>query len=237
MAEETSIQVNFSRPVPLFPLDSAVLMPQQVLPLHIFEPRYVQMIQQALDAAGQFAVAVFHGARWKQEYHGKPPLRPAVCLAQIVQHERLEDGRYNILVQGVCRARIVEELPAPKDEQRLYRCARLEPVGIDPDEERKLYGIRERLTEMLEEGPLTQFSHAGWVAERIRNEEIPTGVVLELVSFALPLRGELRYRLLEEADVAERAEMISRELASLGHLIRLARAQHPEEWPKGVSWN
>jgi uncharacterized protein len=249
MADDSTVQVNFGRPVPLFPLETAALLPQQVLPLYIFEPRYVQMVDLVLDGTGQFAMAVFEGSRWKQEYHGRPPLRPAVCLAQIVQHERLEGGisgsaagasRYNILVQGVCRARIEEELPAAADENGpvgLYRTAKLSPVGIDPEEETKLYGLRERLTEMLEDGPLTRLSHAQWIVERIRNEEIPTSVVLELVSFALPTRREVRYRLLEEGDAGERAEILSRELSGLESLIRRASAQHPEEWPKGMSWN
>lgn len=235
MAEETSIQVNFGRPMPLFPLDSAALLPQQVVHLHIFEPRYRQMIEHVLDANGQFAVAVFRGDRWKQEYHGRPPLRPAVCIGQIVQHEKLEDGRYNLLVQGVCRARILEEMPA--DEEMLYRAARLEPVGIDPEEEQKLYGLRERLTELLTDGPLTQLAAAEWVVERIQNSEIPTPVVLELVGFALSTRRETRYRLLAEADASERAEIVEQELLDLQHLIRLASAQHPEQWPKGCSWN
>lgn len=235
MAEETSIQVNFGRPMPLFPLDSAALLPQQVVHLHIFEPRYRQMVDHVLDANGQFAVAIFRGDRWKQEYHGRPPLRPAVCIGQIVQHEKLTDGRYNLLVQGVCRARILEELPA--DEEKLYRAARLEPVGIDPEEEQKLYGLRERLTELLTDGPLTQLAAAEWVVERIQNTEIPTPVVLELVGFALSTRRETRYKLLAEADASERAEIVEQELLNLQQLIKLASAQHPEQWPKGCSWN
>jgi uncharacterized protein len=250
MAEESSIQVNFGKPMPLFPLDSVVLLPQQVVPLHIHEPRYVQMIDRALDASGQIAMAVFEGGDWKQQYHGRPPLRPAVCIGQILRHEKLPgadaaddpilisedvDHRYNILLQGVCRARILKELPPHAG--RLYREAILEPVGIEPEEEYKLYGVRERLTELLEDEPLAQLSHASWVVERIRDEEIPTDVILELVSFALPTRREMRYRLLAEADVTQRADLIEHELIGLRHLIRLAKAQHPEEWPKGVSWN
>ena len=56
------------------------LLPQQVIPLRIFEPRYKQMVEDVLDGTGQFAIAVFSGRRWKQEYHGKPPIRPAVCI-------------------------------------------------------------------------------------------------------------------------------------------------------------
>lgn len=235
MAEESSIQVNFAKPIPLFPLDSAVLLPQQVIPLNIFEPRYRQMVEHALDAAGQVALAVFRGQRWKQEYHGRPPLRPAVCIGQIIQHEKLPDGRYTLLVQGVCRARIVEELPA--DAQRLYRSAILEPVGIDAEEEQKLYGVRERLTELLAEDPLSQLHHASRVVEHIRSDDIPTSVVLELVSFVLPTRRELRYRLLAEGDAGERADLLEHELLGIRNLMHRASAQHPENWPKGVSWN
>ena len=117
MSEDNTVQVNFGKPIPLFPLDSAVLLPQQVLPLHIFEPRYRQMVERALDGAGQIAMAVFEGESWKQQYHGRPALRPAVCIGQIVQHERLPDGRYNIILQGVCRARISKE--SARDGERL----------------------------------------------------------------------------------------------------------------------
>jgi Lon protease-like protein len=235
MADESSIQVNFGKPMPLFPLNSVVLLPQQVVPLHIHEPRYLQMVEQTLDASGQIAMAVFAGEEWKHHYHGRPKLRPAVCVGQILRHEKLPDGKYNILLQGICRAKIVEE--AEPCVSRLYREALLEPVGVEDEEDYKLYGVRERLTELLEEGPLAQLSHANWVVERIRDEDIPTGVILELVSFALPTRREMRYRLLAEADVAERADLIEHELLGLQHMIRLAAGQHPEKWPKGISWN
>ncbi len=235
MAEENAIQVNFAKAMPLFPLDTAALLPQQVLPLHIFEPRYYQMVERALDGAGQFAMAVFEGGDWKKNYHGRPPLRPAVCVGQIVQHEKLPDNKYNVLLQGVCRARIVRE--SPPESERLYRSARLEPIGIDEEAESKLYGVRERLTELLTDGPLARLAHAEWVLERIKDDEIPTAVILELASFALPTAREIRYRLLAEPDAGERAGIIEQELLSLQHLIRVAGSQHPEEWPKGCSWN
>lgn len=235
MADETSIQVNFGRPLPLFPLDSATLLPQQILPLHIFEPRYRQMIGDALDGAGQIAMAVFKGDRWKLEYHGRPPIHEAVCIGQILQHEKLPDGRYNVILQGVCRARIVEESePAPG---RLYREALLEPVGIDEEAEQKLYGVRERLAELLAEGPLTRMTAAEWLSERIENESIPTSIILELVSFTLLTDKNVRYKLLAEGDAAERADLVESELVSLQSLLRRAESQHPEEWPKGMSWN
>jgi hypothetical protein len=110
-------------------------------------------------------------------------------------------------------------------------------VGIDSDEEKKLYGVRERLTELLSDGPLSKLSHADWVVKRIKDEAIPTAVILELVSFALPTAREVRYCLLAEADAGERAELIEHELLDLQHLIRRASEQGSDAWPKGCSWN
>lgn len=235
MSEEVSIQVNFSRPMAVFPLDQATLLPQQVLPLHIFEERYLQMINDALDGPGQIAMAVFRGSRWKQEYHGRPPLRPAVCVGQIVQHEQLPDGRYNILLQGICRARIIEE--SQPQEGILYRRAMLQPVGVGEADEAALEELRDWLDEVLAEGPLQQMTAASSILEYVRNDEIPTSALLELVSFTMTGGGELRYRLLAEGDATQRARLVRGELEHIQGIIRKARAQHPEEWPKGCSWN
>lgn len=234
MSDQTTIQVNFAKPIPLFPLDTVALMPQQIQPLHIFEPRFAQMVSRALDGAGQIAMAVFEGDRWRLEYHGNPPLRRAVCVGQIIQHEQLSGDRYNIVLQGVCRARIMEEHMPDMDRQ--YREAILRPVGI-ADDQHELGDVRRRLGQLLGEGPLTQLAAAGWIVERVRNTEIPTSALLELVSFTVLSDKELRYRLLDEGDPEARASLIEGELEQLQLLIRRAAAQHPEDWPKGVSWN
>ena len=235
MAEEMSISVNFGRPMPLFPLHTVVLMPQQVVPIHVFEPRYKQMVSESLDGAGQIAMAVFQGDRWKQEYHGRPPVREAVCIGQIIEHERLPDGRYNIILQGVCRARIVRELAA--DGRALYRRAMLEPLGLPFGDDEKLTGVRERMTQLLEHWPLSQLTRGPWVVERLREEQIPPAAALDLVCFTIFSDPATRYKLLAEPDAAARAEIAEDALLDLGRLIRRAADQHPDEWPKGLSWN
>lgn len=254
MSEETSIQVNFGRPMPLFPLDKVSLLPQQVSALYIFEPRYRQMIEHALDASGQFAMAVFEGEDWKQQYHGTPPIRSAVCIGQILQHEKLPDGRYNVVIQGVCRARVVGEVPA--EAGRLYRLAMLEPVGLEHaaaggdleriDGESSTYvgestpflaEARERVRRMLSEGPLTKMADAAAVLGYVNNNDFHPSALFELVSFTLISDDRLRYRLLAEPSADTRARMILGELDHLSKLIRQATNQHPEEWPKGCSWN
>lgn len=235
MSEAASIRVNFGKAIPLFPLDTAVLLPQQVIPLHIFEPRYRAMVGDVLDSSGQFAVAVYEGDAWKQNYHGNPPVRPMVCLAQIAEHEALPDGRYNLVIQGVCRAKILSHLPA--EEGRLYRLAMLEPAIDDKAGEQELEDIRTWVTEMLEDGPLRHLAAAESVLAYVRNEEVPSVAVMELLGFALTTDPEHRYRLLAEPKASARAELLKADLGALGSLLQRAAAQRAEPWPKGCSWN
>ncbi|MDX2148149.1 MAG: LON peptidase substrate-binding domain-containing protein [Planctomycetota bacterium] len=229
------VPINFERPIPLFPLDQVVLLPLQVLPLHVFEPRYRQMVAGALDGPGFIAMASFEGEAWKQQYHGRPPLRPAVCIGQIIEHERLADGRFAILLQGRCRARIVKELKPEGD--RLYRSAMLEPIGLGTPDEKTLAPVRVEIKRLLSSDPLTKLRAARPLSEYIENPSVPTAAVLELVSYAVISDAELRYRLLADGDVESRSRLIFRELRHLGSLVRKAAAQRSEEWPKGCSWN
>lgn len=235
MSDETAIQVNFGRPMPIFPLDQVTLLPQQVLPLHIFEPRYRQMVTDALDGSGQIAMAVFEGRDWKQQYHGRPPIRPAVCIGHIAQHEKLADGRYNIILRGVCRARVIREL-APRDA-RLYREAMLEPIGLEQDETPTLKALRVSIEHDLDAGPLSRLTDGATLLEYVRDDDIPTAALIELISFTLVKDREKRYRLLEEGDADARAEMVRREIAEIDRMIRLALPQTGGEYPRGYTPN
>jgi uncharacterized protein len=236
MADEgASISVNFGRSMPLFPLDQVHLLPQQIRPLHIFEPRYRQMVERVLDGAGQFALAVYEGDAWKLQHHGRPPIKPAVCVAQIVEHEKLPDGRYNVMAQGVCRARVVREIKP--DDSRLYRAAMLEPVGLEAPDPIEMSEVRERLQEMLLVGPLQQLRAGRPLAECLQNDSFPTAAILELVSFTIVSDPKLRYRLLAEGDAQFRSKLILDELDHLRRLVQQGAAQRPDQWPKGCSWN
>ncbi|MFN9132092.1 MAG: LON peptidase substrate-binding domain-containing protein [Phycisphaerales bacterium] len=247
MSEEISIRVNFGNPMALFPLDHVTLMPHAVLPLHIFEPRYRHMVSDALDGPGQIAMAVTMPGESGDPR--RPALRPAVCVGQIVQHHKLPDGRYNIALQGVCRARIMQELP--DDEDVPYRRAYLQPLGTARIDEEELAGARARLAEMLADTTLTDMTDAREVVKYLQDEDFPTSAVLELVTFTLLPDGELRYRLLAEPEAGRRALMIVRELTHIEELLRRAQAQRRVLWragegdeerkktapPKGCSWN
>ena len=239
--DSPSIRVSFNKPIPVFPLDDVVLLPHAVLPLHIFEPRYRQMMADALDGAGQIAMATFQGERWREEYHGRPPLRPAVCVGQIARHEKLADGRYNLLLQGVCRARIEQESEA--DAERMYREARLSPIDDPEQSDEHLSDFRERIHALLQDDVMARFagpdgeSLSRQLIEYIDREEIPTTVVLDLLGHLMVKPAELKYRLLAEPDLEKRARLVEGELTHLRSLLRRAELQIDPEAPKGVRWN
>jgi len=229
------VRVNFNHPLPLMPLPGVVLLPHSQLPLHIFEPRYRQMINRTLDEAGQFAIAVFADESWKDNYDGNPPVKPVVCIAQIVQHQSLPQGRYTVLVRGICRARIVEEI-FPSDG-RLYREARLAPIEPEPIEDESLVDVRETMKHIVSADEFDHLASVNALRSYINNDEIPTAALLDVVGVALlndPIR---KYKLLSSADTRERSDFILKELTELRQLIHKAELQGSETWPKGVSPN
>jgi ATP-dependent Lon protease len=238
MSNTTTIRVNFGRPMPVFPLHVAVLMPHGIAPLEIFEPRYRQMVSDTLDGAGLIAMAMFEGERWKAEYHGRPPIRPAVCVGHISEHFKYPDGRYAIIMQGVCRGRIVEEMPPRED--KLYREAMIEPVGVEEEADSSLETYRTHLTSSLEASPLKDLRIAGDAVRHLTNPEIPTAAVIEFLGANLPdgtTDVEARYQWLAAGDVGERAQIVSKRLSGLETLLKKAAPQRAVETPKGCNWN
>ena len=109
--------------LPLFPLPNVVLFPGVFLPLHVFEPRYREMVADAL-ASDRLIGMVLLKPGWEHEYEGRPPVYPIGCSGVITHVDQLPDGRYNIVLRGVERFRIVEE-----DFGRAYRLASVESMA------------------------------------------------------------------------------------------------------------
>src|ERR1700692_4837672 len=99
---------GFAGTVRLFPLPNLVLFPHVMQPLHIFEPRYRQMAADAL-AGDRLIAPVLLQTGWEADYEGRPAIYSMACLGRIVAEQRLDDGRFNLLLRGICRARLSKE--------------------------------------------------------------------------------------------------------------------------------
>jgi Lon protease-like protein len=111
--------------IPIFPLPTVVLFPNVFLPLHIFEPRYRQMVSDALSGDRIIGMTLLRSAAEAED--AQPPVYDIGCSGVITHVERLADGRFNLILRGVEKFRILgEDDPAPG---QLYRKAHV--VGVD----------------------------------------------------------------------------------------------------------
>ena len=106
--------------VPLFPLPTTVFYPNTSLPLHIFEPRYRNMVADVLEGRKKIGMVLLKPG-WEKDYYGSPKIMTIGCVGQIERHSKLPEGKYNILLSGLHRFRILQEI-----EGKLYRQARVE---------------------------------------------------------------------------------------------------------------
>ena len=112
--------------IPLFPLPNVVLFPTALLPLHIFEPRYRAMVGDALESERLIGLVMLRPG-WEREYEGAPSVYPVGCAGFITHADRLADGRYNILLRGLEKFRILQERRA-REGADTYRVARVESI-------------------------------------------------------------------------------------------------------------
>ncbi len=205
MNEPYSEDDVFSGWARLFPLPNLVFFPHVVQPLHIFEPRYRQMTADAL-AGDQRIAMVLPRSGWEKDYEGRPAIHDIACVGKIINHQKLEDGRYNLLLRGEFRVRLIEEVT----HERLYRLAKaevLEETLIENESARRHW--RERLVERAK--PF--LVKGGEVQEeflKLIDSKLPLGALADILAFALPLGCDLKQHILEESDVERRLERLVR---------------------------
>lgn len=112
--------------IPIFPLPNVVLFPSALLPLHIFEPRYRAMVADALDSERLIGLVMLRPG-WEPHYDEAPEVYPIGCAGFITHADRLPDGRFNIMLRGLEKFRILGERRAREGVER-YRIARVESI-------------------------------------------------------------------------------------------------------------
>jgi Lon protease-like protein len=203
MNDDQAALAGFKGEVRLFPLPNLVLFPHVVQGLHVFEPRYRQLLTDAL--AGDHLIGlVLLQPGWEEEYDSTPAVEPVACLGRIGWHEKLPDGRFNLRLRGLSRIGLTEELPT----DRLYRMARAELIpDVMPAEIGRLKALRKKLADAV----LPRFGGDAaakqQLAEIFEGDE-PLGHVCDVLSYALPLPLEMKQALLAEPHVDLRAEIM-----------------------------
>lgn len=204
-------EIAFRGTVRLFPLPNLVLFPHVMQPLHIFEQRYRAMLEAALTSDGLIGMALL-APGWESEYEGRPPLMPMGCLGRVAAHCRLDDGTYNLLLMGLQRFEIIEELPP----SQLFREARVQLrrdcVAANQAEKqaesfRRLQAVFARFTPFLPE--------ARDQIDRLIGGKIDLPTLTDVIAYMMDIPVADKYALLAETDVLARAAYLLERLESL----------------------
>ncbi|MFP6767808.1 MAG: LON peptidase substrate-binding domain-containing protein [Planctomycetaceae bacterium] len=220
---------DFTGRVPLFPLPDTVLFPHVLLPLVIFEPRYREMVFDALVGDGLIAMALLESG-WEETYETKAArIHSMICLSQIKSSELLPDGRYQVVLEGLARGLVLDE----ETSSRPYRVGRVElcpgmPSTLSSRE--RLKRQRELLVGFQQLAVGCEFDS---VFHNSLDADLPLGGLCDVLAHSMPISPDAAQSILEESDVAVRAELVLDELRScIG-----AHAGRPTSFPPPYSLN
>lgn len=196
--------------LPIFPLPNLVFFPNTRLPLHVFEPRYRQMVTDALDADKRFGIILLRPG-WERDYFGAPAVHACGTIGTIEQAVPLEDGRFNILIRGDVRFRILDEV-----SKLPYRTAR---VVAQPETQRdsdESSAQREWLADLARQ-------YLKYLPDQMAVPEIETvglDALTNALIMSLNLDVEEKQKLLEIDDLIARADQIGTELTNRVESLR-----------------
>jgi Lon protease-like protein len=196
--------------LPIFPLPGAVLLPYALMPLHVFEPRYRKLIRDCQSGAGVLALANIP-AEARRERREPPRVLPVIGAGILARVDALPDGRSNIVVRGVLRARILDELPS----QEPYRLVRAEPLAdliADVDAARRqAEELRQLVLAYCSQRP----GPAATALAQMAGSTAEPGELADAIAAMVIEAPHERQQLLETTSPEERLRRVSHQLLSL----------------------
>ena len=219
---------NFSEKniiIPLFPLPTTVFYPNTSLPLHIFEPRYRNMVEDALNGKGEIGMILLKPG-WENDYQGTPEIMTIGCVGKITRHSELPEGKYNILLSGLYRFRILNEIKGKTYRQA--EVAILKEIN-NKDLTSQASPIKERLTRIMQLY-LKNIPNGAKIEEALHMENCQN--LAEFVDklthhFDLPVNKMQEF--LEQQDVQKRADSLYSLIEFKNQLIQISKSMKDKE--------
>ena len=233
MTQCDSALQQFSGTAPLFPLPNVVLFPHAVLPLHIFEPRYRQMVADALAGERLIAMSLLAPGWEASDDNASPLIHPVVGLGRIVAHERLDDGRYMLVLRGVARAHVVREVAVdrPYRTGELVVCSDFVPATSDFD---RLQRAEEITTLFCQQFPGVEYQR---LVQQAMSVELPLGNICDIIASALPIDPLLAQLFLDELNSDLRSQMLWQFLKRMDRPVPLSPTADVRRFPPRFSSN
>lgn len=227
---DLSLPPDFANQVRLFPLPNLVVFPGIVQGLHIFEPRYRALLEDSVEADGLITMATLRPEA-RSAQRERPGIFPVVCIGRVVTRATLEDGRSNLLLMGLKRARITRELELGTP----YRMAAVELLEDARDiPQHEVSQLRNRLSSLFDRYADARNLEREPIQHLLSNE-LPLGLLADLIAFAISESMEFQIRILATPQLGRRAKMVIQMLKQ--HLGRGAMPPQASGFPPRFSVN
>lgn len=191
----------------IFPLPGAILFPRMQLPLHIFEPRYRALVSDAM-ARDRWIGMIQPRQQPTPSHDQEPPLFNIGCVGKIVDVEAHDDGRYNIILEGQARFRMMRELEVTTPFRQIE--AELEAISDEPEQ----LGIANRAS--LEREARTFAQAQGYAVDWEAVSRLDDEALVNGIAQIAPFDPAAKQALLEAATLGSRAELIVQLMSFFG---------------------
>jgi len=191
--------INLPKEIPIFPLSNFIIFPKTSVPLNIFEPRYINMIDDAMK--GNRMIGMIQPKGFNQK---TPDLYKIGCVGKITSFNETEDGRYLIVLAGVSRFKITEELKT----QKLYRLCKVDFKDFSYDLEEKDEEIKFSDLELIFKNLKSLFRTKGYSVNWKELEQQSLDQTINTLSMASPFSLEEKQILLESVDLKTRKQKL-----------------------------
>ena len=186
--------------IPLFPLPNLVFFPRTYVPLHIFEPRYQDMVRVAA-ASHQMVGMVLLKEGWEADYEGDPAIFPMGCVGRLINVQPLSDGRFNILLQGLRRFELQHEMGTES-----YRQGRIVVKDLSQPDAELPAEVRKEIIKAVS-GFMRNRDDASALSALL-NQPIHDDVLVQNLSFALDFTPIEKQFLLESESLLQQGRRL-----------------------------
>ncbi len=229
---EFQIPDSFDGTVRLFPLPNLVLFPGVLQALNLFEPRYRQLMEDVLEDDMLITMALV-----KPDPNNLtmpvPEICQSVCVGKVMTHAKLENGTYNLLLAGISRAVIVDELVSDTP----YRQAKVKLIREKSLLEEDDKALRGRLIELFKSTRVVESQVDREALDKLVDGKMQVGQLTDLIAYASGISPMEQQRVLEISDVRQRVQFLISLLEKLNQQINSPDGENPREFPPGFSLN
>jgi len=229
---EFQIPESFDGSVRLFPLPNLVLFPGVVQALNLFEPRYRQLMDDVMDDDHLITMALVKPDPVNLTMP-VPEICQTVCVGKVMTHAKLENGTYNLLLAGVSRAIIVDELAS----DTLYRQAKVKLIRERSLLEEDDQSLRAKLIQLFKSSRASDAQFDEEALDNLVSNRIEVGQLTDLIAYASGISPMEQQRILEINDVRKRAEILISILERIGQQSASSNSGDSREFPPGFSLN